>query len=212
MSSSSSSNDGPSFLTNIIDGLIINGQPSSRRGLSVDEECETVYPSDVSTARWTEYYGDEETGLYYEELAPVDILKLEGYNPDLAGGEVDPVILAPDYETSSDNVDEASLLGLFEPRVYSPVDETTRPANTTAYAVVIECCPEKYDTILKGTTDPGSDIFEASAMLKQGVCNATETAAIERRKRRREQELVSMEDIDKLDAYAFAMDPDSYTM
>ena len=208
-----SGSTGDNFMTNVIDGLITAGKPASRRALSVEEECETIYPSTVSTARWTEYYSNEDqTGLYYEEIAPVDILRLEGFNPDLVGGEVDPTILAPDSETNVQRNVDSSVLGLFEPRVYEPVAETNRPANTTAYAVVIECCPEKYEAMLSGTTDPGADIFEASAMIKQSVCNATETAAEERRQRRREQEIISMEQLKEINAYALGMDPNSYTM
>ena len=209
-----SDSQGDNFMTNVIDGLITASKPSSSRALSVEEECETIYPSSVSTARWTEYYDTEDqTGLYYEEIAPVDILRLEGFNPDVIGGEVDPTILAPDSEMGAvQRSVDTSVLSLFEPRVYEPVAETNRPKDTTAYAVVIECCPEKYEALLSGTTDPGADIFEASAMMKQSVCNATETAAEERRKRRREQELVSLENIEDLNVYALGIDPNSYTM
>ncbi len=152
---------------------------------STEDECETVYPKEVAVTTAEDYYSPPEpdSGIYYSEEVSIPEPELAGFAEE---EEVDPVLLNPDVDSPDyyTNVD-AALLDVYEPKTYEPVNTTERPKDTTAYSVVITSCPETYNPPESEVTDPGTDIFEASAMLKQAVCNVTETAVYERRMKRR---------------------------
>jgi len=50
-----------------------------------------------------------------------------------------------------------------------------RPYGTVAYAMTITRCPEWYEPGVDDTQDPGAHIFEATAIIKDEICNATKT-------------------------------------
>ncbi len=139
------------------------------------------------------YYAppDPDAGLYYPPEVLTDDLEEPIENITNPEGEVsDPAVLVPDveepvYYSPVDN----TLLEQYEPQVYEPVvpivnettgevyyPESTAPENTTAYAVTITSCPEVYyEAPASEITDPGADIYEASAIIKSEVCDATGT-------------------------------------
>lgn len=149
-----------------------------------EDECETVYPAEVAVETAEDYYAapEADSGIYYNEEAPIPTPELDG----VAEGEVEPLLLNPDADEPQyySNV-ETALFDVFEPATYEPVETTERPEDTTAYSVVITSCPETYNPPESEVTDPGAEIFEASAMLKQSVCDVTDTATTERRMQRR---------------------------
>lgn len=51
-----------------------------------------------------------------------------------------------------------------------------RPYGTIAYVLTIIRCPEWYEPGVDGTPDPGEDLFEMTAVIKDEICNATDTA------------------------------------
>ena len=53
-----------------------------------------------------------------------------------------------------------------------------RPVGTYAYALTITRCPEWYEPDVDGTVDPGVDLYEASAIIKDEICNATATSLL----------------------------------
>eukprot|EP00551_Chaetoceros_affinis_P007592 CAMPEP_0203662284 /NCGR_PEP_ID=MMETSP0090-20130426/301_1 /ASSEMBLY_ACC=CAM_ASM_001088 /TAXON_ID=426623 /ORGANISM="Chaetoceros affinis, Strain CCMP159" /LENGTH=773 /DNA_ID=CAMNT_0050525047 /DNA_START=39 /DNA_END=2360 /DNA_ORIENTATION=+ len=160
---------------------------------SADEECGIIFPEDVIVETGTDSYYvplDEDAGLYYaeenEQIPPAEIEEIT--NPE---GEVDPTVLVPDVnEPMYYSEVDTTLLGLFEPAIYEPVNETAnRPEGTTAFTVTITSCPETYDAPSSEVTDPGGDIYEASCLLKNQACFATEdttTAGTRRLKRQRD--------------------------
>ena len=142
-----------------------------------EDECELIYPQEVVKETGTNsYYAptDIDSGFYYEDqneeipLAEVEEITNEA-------GEVDPSILVPDInEPMYYSEVDTTLLGLFEPQVYEPVNETNRPEGTTAYTVTITSCPGTYNPPASEVSDPGADIYEASAICKNNVCNNTD--------------------------------------
>ncbi len=167
-----------SFLANLYDPM---------RYLVEDpgDDCNIIYPGEVvQTTGSDSYYTpfDPDSGLYYpgenEEIPLAEIADIT--NPE---GEVDPAVLVPDVDEPMyySEVDTA-LLSLFEPQIYEPVNETVRPGEgTTAYTVTITSCPGTYDPPASEVTDPGADLYEASAICKNNVCNTTDTTATARR-------------------------------
>jgi len=50
-----------------------------------------------------------------------------------------------------------------------------RPLGTYGYAIQITRCPEWYSSAIQGSIDPGDNLYEASAIIKDEICNATAT-------------------------------------
>ncbi len=141
------------------------------------------------------YYAppDPDAGLYYpEEILTDDQVEEPIENITNPEGEVsDTTVLVPDDdEPEYYSPVDRTLLDQYEPKVYEPVvpivnettgdvlyyPESTAPENTTAYAVTITSCPEVYyEAPATEITDPGPDIYEASAIIKSEVCDATGT-------------------------------------
>jgi len=68
-------------------------------------------------------------------------------------------------------------LGVFEdypPITYAGGPIPNRPEGTVAFATTIIGCPEWYGPDVEGTPDPGADLFEATAILKNEVCDAVD--------------------------------------
>ncbi len=174
--------NGGSKFTDLIDRVLVGTSVET----VTDEDCETIYPAEVAVMSGSDYYIEPDTessGLTYSDEIPAPVVdaELQGTQE-----EIDPVILDPDAnDPSAVTSVDTNLLDIFEPKEYNPVNETTRPQGTTAYTVVISSCPDDYNPPSSEVTDPGNDIFEASAMLKQFVCNVTETTVSERRRQRR---------------------------
>ena len=53
-----------------------------------------------------------------------------------------------------------------------------RPLGTYAYAIQITRCPEWYSSTVQGSIDPGDNLYEASAIIKDEICNATATNSL----------------------------------
>ena len=51
-----------------------------------------------------------------------------------------------------------------------------RPKGTMAYVLTITRCPEWYEAAVDGTPDPGDDLYEMAAVIKDEICNATDKA------------------------------------
>jgi len=51
-----------------------------------------------------------------------------------------------------------------------------RPDGTIAYVLTITRCPDWYEAGVDGTPDPGDDLFEMTAIIKEEICNATDRA------------------------------------
>lgn len=152
-------------------------------------DCETVFPTqEIVEVVGVNYYApiDQDTGIYYPDIAEIPVTVPQ--ETDDIALVIDPIVLVPDADEPVyyDPVDTV-LLDTFTPQTYPPVPESEKlPAeNTTAYAVVITSCPEMYTPPETEVTDPGTEnIYEATALVKHSVCNATETTAIVRRLRR----------------------------
>lgn len=170
----------PSFFTNLLDRVL-------RTTSDVDPtaDCETQFPDQVAFGVGSAYYaslGATESGIYYAPESPIPI-------PDgmsIVVGEIDPSLLAPKDSSDStyDSTVNNALLNTYTTQTYDPVDTTLRPEGTTAYAVTITSCPEFYEPAEPDVTDPGAELYEASAMIKESVCSAVEATAIARRKLR----------------------------
>ena len=170
---------GRSFFTDLVDRTLVTQETLN------DEDCETVYPVEVANTSGVDYYADPavDSGVYYREEIPAPVVdaELQGTTE-----EIDPLILNPDGNgTSVITSVDTNLLDMYQPKSYEPVSNTTRPKGTTAYTVVITSCPDTYSPPGSEVTDPGSDIFEASAMLKEFVCQLTESTVTERRRERK---------------------------
>ncbi len=89
------------------------------------------------------------------------------YIDNLINGDEDPC--------KTDFPDE----GVFEeypPVVYDGGDGIPqRPPGTVAYVLPINGCPNRYEPGVIETPDPGADLFEVTAIIKDEICNATET-------------------------------------
>ena len=60
-----------------------------------------------------------------------------------------------------------------------PDDEVDLPhQDTIAYTVIITTCPLEAQAPESEVTDPGVDVYEVTAMTKEFVCNATDTAGL----------------------------------
>jgi hypothetical protein len=99
---------------------------------------------------------------------------------------VDPKGVVPDIDEPCyySEVDRA-LFHVYEPKIYEPVvekEELPPPQDTIAYTVTITSCPGTYAPAESEVTDPGPDtIYEATAVVKETVCSATETALAARK-------------------------------
>ena len=70
----------------------------------------------------------------------------------------------------------AGLFLEYPPIVYDGGDNIVRrPVGTIAYVVTITRCPEMYAPGVDETPDPGPDLYEVTAIIKDEICNATET-------------------------------------
>ena len=63
---------------------------------------------------------------------------------------------------------------------YPPIDHTggpiaNRPEGTVAYALTITRCPQWYEAGVDATPDPGAEMYEMTAVIKDEICNATDT-------------------------------------
>ena len=179
---------GGNFLTDLIDRTL---QLDSIDGTS---ECDTIFPeAEVVPEVGTEYYAppNVDSGLYYNEVAEIPIAEIDSVDTE----NLDPTALVPDAEVTTVDPVDTTLLELYEPQVYEPVDATESPPptiDTVAYTVVITSCPNTYEPPDSEVTDPGTEIFEASAMIKHEVCNATDatrtSTSLRRTTRRRLEE------------------------
>lgn len=157
-----SQNSDGSFLNNLMDRKLQSWTTSS-----IKVECETEFPDQVGDATASNYYADAiYSGTYYQKTAPVppDSLSL------MVSDHFDPTLLSPDTNNPHYNRVVMALLDLYTPKTYNPIDTTLRPEGTTAYVVMIYSCPEFYMPGQPDWTDPGTQLFEASAIIKQAVC------------------------------------------
>lgn len=163
---------GDNFFTNLIDRTL---QIDSIDGAS---ECDIVFPeADVVTDVGTAYYAppNVDSGLYYNEVAEIPIAEMDSVDTE----NLDPTALVPDVEVTTVDPVDTSLMESYEPKVYEPIEATGEPApiDTVAYTVVITSCPNTYEPPNSEVTDPGTELYEACAMIKNGVCNATADSA-----------------------------------
>ena len=169
---------GENFFTDITDRLLVT---------VAEEDCETAYPADVAETTGTEYYAYPpfDSGLYYQEDAIIPTSVAD----DVVYEEIDPALIVPDVDEPVyySEVDTA-LLDVYEPKTYEPVEETEiPPTDTTAYTITITSCPnDLYSPPDSEVTNPEGDIFEASAMIKQSICNATDSTSTTTRRNLRQ--------------------------
>lgn len=169
----------PSFFTNLIDRVL----QTTTSDVDPTADCETQFPDQVAFDLGSAYYaspGATESGIYYAPESPIPI-------PDemsIVGGFIDPSLLAPKDSSDSTYYSpvNTAILNTYTTQIYDPVDTTIRPEGTTAYAVTITSCPEFYEPAEPDVTDPGAELYEASAMIKESVCSVVEVTAIARRK------------------------------
>lgn len=165
-------------------------------------KCNLLYPETVGEEVGLDYYAppDLDSGIYYQEEAPIaeqlmpptgddDAAIAASTSINIDTENVDPNVLVPDVDEPLyyTNVDTA-LLDAFVPKEYDPVSETSRPTDTTAFAVSLISCPDTYTPESSDVTDPGAYLYEASAICKSGVCNIFETAETSTTERRQLQE------------------------
>lgn len=91
------------------------------------EPCETAYTAAVATTTGAENY-------YAEPAVDLGVVYSE---------ESTELVPADDEDVTYTPVDTA-LLESYVAKVYVKVDDTTRPENTVAYAIVMTACPEAY--------------------------------------------------------------------
>jgi hypothetical protein len=160
----------------------------------------------VGSATGVHYYAEppRDEGIYYHEQGP--LLAKAGVDGRSKTDEIDPKLLTPDFVEPQyySEVDNA-LENLFEPGGYASVTKTVRPMNTTAYIVMINRCPTLYSSAVSDLTDPGADIFEASAMIKQGVYANTDDSTKTERRHLRWNPLRALQE-------SAETEPDRYTM
>ena len=150
------------------------------------DNCDTPYPADAED---TVAFASDSVVAQQEpafDVVPeypdeVDISEVETND-----GEI---ILAP--KTAQDKIldeTERDLISVYDPLVYDPENATARAttddADTIAYVVAATGCPGWYqvsDADVVDEPDMGSDLYEASAVLKCEVCEVTEEAATARR-------------------------------
>jgi len=49
-----------------------------------------------------------------------------------------------------------------------------RPAGTIAYVLTITRCPDWYEPAVDGTPDPGDELYEMTAVIKNEICTTTD--------------------------------------
>ena len=67
------------------------------------------------------------------------------------------------------------LFDEYPPLTHSGGPIPNRPKGTMAYVLTITRCPEWYEPAVDGTPDPGDDLYEMTAVIKDEICNATDT-------------------------------------
>ena len=64
----------------------------------------------------------------------------------------------------------------YPPVLYDEGDGIVRrPIGTIAFVVTITRCPEMYQPPVDDSPDPGPDLYEVTAIIKEEICNATAT-------------------------------------
>lgn len=152
------------FFSNLVDRILQTTEDP-------DADCETQFPNQAAANTGSEYYAPDagiRSGFYYGPEQPDESI-LTPFDPRDS----------PYYTPVTTGV-----LVTYQPGTYDAVGTTRRPENTTAYVVVITGCPEWYKPTQPDVTDPGPELYEASALIKQNVCSAAEETAVRRRKLR----------------------------
>ena len=81
-----------------------------------------------------------------------------------------------DVDPCETNFPDNGLFGEYPPLPHDGGDMIPRrPQGTIAYAVTITRCPEFYEPGVDKAPDPGADLFEATAIIKDEICNFTAT-------------------------------------
>lgn len=166
---SSNSNDG-FYPTDLIDRLLLQTSSSS--------DCETIYPTEVATEIGIDVYyapPEPDSGMTFSEVAVIPEAELDSTTDTEF---VDPVAIVPDvYAPKYYDVVDTTLLDSYEPTVYEPTNTTNRQETEVAYTVTILSCPNTYSPPESEVTNPGSDIYEASAIIKYNSCSSSESSS-----------------------------------
>jgi len=67
-------------------------------------------------------------------------------------------------------IPEIGIFDEYPPIIHNAGLIPNRPQGTMAYAFTITRCPEFYTSGVEGTPDPGENIFEATAIIKNEIC------------------------------------------
>lgn len=88
---------------------------------------------------------------------------------------VDAVLNGSEDPCKQTHFPETGLFAEYPPTVYDEGDGIPqRPAGTIAYVVTITRCPELYAPTVDDTPDPGTELYEVTAIIKNEICNTTE--------------------------------------
>ena len=151
-----------------------------------DQDCDTGYPSGAVD---TVSYDSTSEKAHQEPDFPIVPEVQEDVEVSGVTSETGDVLIAPEtiYDQFPDDT-ERGLITTYDPKDYDPDDAVTRASNrdagTIGYAVTITGCPKWYQpsgTDIADEPDFGSDLYEASAVLKGCLCEVTEEAVGARR-------------------------------
>lgn len=168
-------------------------------GELLGDDCDTTYPPGAQDS--VVHSSDSPIAL---EEPPFDIAAEES---EFRNDDEASFILAPN--SPEDNIldeTERALVSVYDPQEYDPeaavLRASDRDADTIAYTVFVTGCPELYQPSgqdIEEEPGSGSDLYEASAILKAQVCEMTDEAVISRRLRRT-RKLRQLEDSNQLSA------------
>ncbi len=188
---------GPMTESNISD----NTSPDNHRKLSVsagigefvarllesDQDCDTAYPSGAVDS--VSYDSTSEEAQQEPDFPIVPEVQEEVEVSGVTSPVTGDILIAPEtiYDQFPDDT-ERGLITTYDPKDYDPDDAlikaTDRDANTIGYVVTITGCPKWYQpsgTDIADEPNFGSDLYEASAVLKGCLCEVTEEAVGARR-------------------------------